>query len=53
MRKMIKYFDELVVVSFTIMLTPKKSVEPIVMFYGAIAGLDTLLSAVSLNRSTS
>lgn len=53
MRKIIKYFDELVVASFTIILTPRKSVEPIVMFCGATAGLDRLLSAVSLNKSTS
>jgi hypothetical protein len=53
MRKIIKYFEELVVASFTIMLTPRKSVEPIVMFCGASAGLVTLLRAVSLNKSTS
>lgn len=32
MRKMIRYLEVFVEVSFTIMLTPKKSVEPTVIF---------------------
>ena len=46
---MIRYFDVFVEVSLTITLTPKKSVEPIVIFCGASAGETGLLIALLLN----
>jgi hypothetical protein len=45
MRKMIKYLEEFVDASFTMILTPKKSVWSMVIFCGAKAGVVALFNA--------